>query len=427
MDRKMISEGVYKRLPDVLKTVTNPFEGREKDIVLLSSLGVLSNCLPNVYGIYDRGTIYPHFYVVIVAPPASGKSSMRFSRILIEKIHTEIFNVTRAAYLDCEKSKRKPEEKGKVCPSVQVKILPANISSAEMHAYLESSKEGVVIIESEADTMSGMFKNDWSNYSTILRDAFQHENTGISRKMEKIFADISEPKLAMVISGTPDQLKPLVQSRSNGLFSRLLMYNFDEITDFKNVFDKSTKNTKQVFQSVGDEIYSLYNKMLEMQPIEFSLTEIQERRFFNRFTDIQEDIIDDFSTDFLSSLRRHGLIMFRLCMILTVIRNKDNIQEPLICSDKDYAIADSIMQTTLGHAKYTFEVLGNPFYITPQEEEVLEKLQDTFSRVEAIQAGKECNIPERTMDDRLVRWRNKKLIVKTAHGRYKKLSRKKEK
>ena len=387
MDRRMISEGVYKRLPDVLKTVTEPFKGREKDIVLLSCFGVLSNCLPNVYGVYDRDIIYPHLYVVIVAPPASGKGTMNFSRILIEKIHTEIFNETKAAYLECEKNKKKD----KVCPSVQVKILAGNISSAEMYAYLASSKQGVIIIESEADTMSGMFKNDWSNYSDVLRNAFQHENTAISRKMEKIAEYISEPKLAMVISGTPDQLKPLVQSRANGLFSRLLIYNFDEITDFKDVFDKSTKNTKQVFQSVGDEIHSLYNKMLEIKPIEFSLTEIQERRFLNRFTDIQEEIIDNFSTDFLSSLRRHGLIMFRLCMILTVLRNKDNIQEPLVCSDKDYAIADSIMRTTLGHAKYTFEVLDNPFYITPQEEEVWEKLQETFSRVEAIQVGQECN------------------------------------
>ena len=418
----MIGEGVYKRLPEPLKKLTDEFKNREKDVVLLSCMGVLSNCFPNVYGIYDKDTIYPHLYIVIIAPPASGKGVMTFSRILIEKIHNEIFDKTKTEYLDCEKSKTKPGgDKNKICPSVQVRILPGNVSSAEMYSYLDSCQRfGVVMIESEIETISKMSKNDWSNYSDVLRKVFHHETISISRKTEKIHLNINEPKLAIVLSGTPEQLMPLILSIANGLFSRLLIYGFDEIADFKDVFDKSKKNTKQIFKSVGDDIYSLYHKLMKIEPLEFSLTEIQERRFLKKFRNIQADIVENYDTDFLSSLRRHGLIMFRLCMILTVLRNKDNLQEPLICANKDYAIAESIMKTALRHAQYTFETLENSEFIAPQEEEMLNKLTKTFTRDKAIQVGKEYGVPVRTMDDKLIQWRNKKIIIKISQGKYRK-------
>ena len=41
-----------------------------------------------------------------------------------------------------------------------------------MYAYMGSSKHGLLIMESEADTMSNMLNNDWSNYSDVLRKAF---------------------------------------------------------------------------------------------------------------------------------------------------------------------------------------------------------------------------------------------------------------
>ena len=82
----MISEKVYKKLPNVLKSVTEKFSGREKDIVLTSSLGVLSSLLPNVFGYYDKDIVYSNLYTVILAPAASGKGIMMKSKILAEKV-----------------------------------------------------------------------------------------------------------------------------------------------------------------------------------------------------------------------------------------------------------------------------------------------------------------------------------------------------
>jgi len=365
-NRRLVSTGVYKRLPDPLKKLTNEFEDREKDIVLLSSMGVLSNCLPNVYGIYDRNKVYPHLYVVIIAPPASGKGVMSYSRELIEKINDKVFRDSKKAHSDCEQSKlfSAPENKNVECPKIQTKILPANISSAEMYYYLGTSSHGLIMIESEADTMSNMFKNDWGSYSDVLRKAFHNETISISRKIGKIFESIPEPKLAMVISGTPNQLLPLIQSKENGLFSRLLIYSFDEIAEFRNVFAKESKNVKGVFKSVADEIYALYGKLAGVSPLEFTLTETQEKFFHSRFSFIREDIMERHTLSFVSSLHRHGLIMFKICMILSILRNMDNLdaEKPLICSNEDFVVALSITQTALRHSQHTFDTMDVGFF-----------------------------------------------------------------
>ncbi|CAA0155432.1 DUF3987 domain-containing protein [Tenacibaculum maritimum] len=423
MERRLIEKSVYKNLPDILKSLTNLFDGREKDIVLLSSLGVLSNCIPNVFGIYDGENIYPHLYIIIIAPPASGKGVMNNSRILIEKIHDKILNDSRTENSICEQDKKKNKDNIEPCPNLQVKILPANISNAEMYSYLGSSQHGVLIMESEADTMSNMLNNDWSNYSDVLRKAFHHEPISISRKIEKVFEDIKEPKLAMVISGTPDQLKPLIKSKENGLFSRFIIYNFDEVSEFKNVFAQKTRNNKTVFNKIGEEIYDLYGILANTtESIEFSFTESQQRKFLSRIKPIRNDIINNHSEAFISNLHRHGLVLFRIAMILTVLRNKSTIKEQksIVCSDRDFITALYLTKTLLRHSQFTFNTIDNGV-LSIQDEEILDSLTHVFSRKEAIDSGEKKGIPKRTIDDKLAQWQRKKAIRKVKKGTYRKL------
>jgi hypothetical protein len=419
MERKIIDKSIYNRLPETLQVLTEPFEGREKDIVLLSSLGVLSNCLPNVFGIYDGDTVYPHLYLMIIAPAASGKGVMNYSRLLIDQIHDKVFKESKSDYLNCE-AKNKNKKESEQCPEIKVKILPANISSAEMHSFLSSSQHGLLIIESEADTMSNMLKNDWSNYSDVLRKAFHHEPISISRKTEKVFVDIKEPKLAMVISGTPDQLKPLIKSRDNGLFSRFMIYNFDEITDFKNVFEAKTKNNKVIFEGVGKDVFKLYGELAKLEkPIEFCFTDNQIERFLDTIRPIRTDIVNNYEQSFISNLHRHGLILFRIAMILTVLRNKTDIKNDgeLFCSNIDFKIAMRLMKRLLRHSQFTFDTIESGG-LSLQDESILDDLKLTFTRQEAIDIGVKHKIPKRTIDDKLVQWKTKKYIIKKSRGKY---------
>lgn len=423
MDRRLIYEGVYNRLPKELQNLTQNFEGRERDIVLISSLVVLSNCFPNIYGVYDGDRVYPQLYGVIVAPAASGKGVMNYSRILIEKIHKKIFQESLIEFRENQKSSRKSGNFEST--EMRVKILPANISTSEMYSYLGSSNHGLIIIESEADTMSNMLKNDWSNYSDVLRKAFHHEPVSISRKMDKVFENIDEPKLAMLVSGTPDQLQPLIKSKENGLFSRFIVYNFDEISPFKNVFDRNKRNNKVAFENFGEMIYDTYERLVKIESlIEFSFTENQESKFIELIKPIRNDIIENHAEGFISNVHRHGLIFYRLAMILTIVRNLDNIHinKDLVCCNVDFMLAYHLMTTLLRHSQFTYNTIDNGD-LSIQDEELLDKVNDVFSREKLIKEGEKMNIPLRTIDAKISQWKRKRIIKKIDRSSYKKIIR----
>ncbi|WP_345273296.1 DUF3987 domain-containing protein [Flaviramulus aquimarinus] len=393
---------------------TSSFEGRERDIVLLSSIGVLSSCLPNVFGNYDGKEIYSNLYTLFIAPPASGKGVMNYSRLLVERIHDKLF-------LDSRRKMKKYNDKNDTnsgaCPKLEIKIVPANISSSEMYSYLGSSKDGIVIIESEADTMSAMMKNDWSNYSDVLRSAFHHEAVSICRKGDNLYLYIKEPKLSIVMSGTPNQFMPLMQSKGNGLFSRFMMYTFDETQDFKDVFAPKTKEYKTFFDKAGIKVFNLYSMLSELDcRIEFKFTENQRNRFLNEFKSIQSIVKEEYSQSFLSNLNRHGLMFYRMCMILTALRGIDAKKE-LICSNRDFIISLKIIKTVLKHALIMHDDIEDGV-LSKTDEKFLYGLKKHFTRKEAVELGTKYNIPERTVDDKLVQWRKKRAINKTGHGKF---------
>ncbi|WP_158730230.1 MULTISPECIES: DUF3987 domain-containing protein [unclassified Flavobacterium] len=424
MERRLISKEIYKNLPEELKSITESFEGREKDIVLMSSIGVLSNCLPNIKGYYDGDDVYSNLYVLIVAPPASGKGVMNYSRILIDKIHNKILEDSKAELILCENSKKgNKESKNEVCPNIKIKILPANVSTAEVYSFLGSSEHGLLIMESEADTLSSMLNNDWSNYSDVLRKAWHHEPLSISRKMDSVFEEISEPKLSMVISGTQNQLQPLIKSKDNGLFSRFIVYSFDEIAEFKNVFAVKSKENRIAFENLSNDIFNLYGELSNLKkPIEFQFTENQIKRFTSRFKYIRAFIIDKHSEAFLSNLNRHGLIMFRISMILTALRFKSKLAETetLVCTNRDFLIALELTDTLLRHSQFTFDTIESGV-LSIQDEEILDELRDQFTRQDVLEVGIKRNIPKRTIDDKLSQFQKKRFIKKVKKGVFKKL------
>lgn len=422
MKNELIHRSVYYNLPPILKSITKDFEGREKDVVLLSSLGVVSSCLPNVYGYYDGKEIFANLYVLIIAPPASGKGVMTYARSLVKPIHDKIYSESRQEFENCRtEMKGKKNKDTSDCPPLKVKILPANISSAEMYSYIDSSEHGVLIIESEADTMSNMLRNEWSNYSDVLRKAFHHESLSISRKMDRILLQIDMPKLSIVMSGTSDQIQPLIKSKDNGLFSRFIFYVFNEIADFKNVFLPSLQDYKKDFELASDEIFNLYQSLVTRSKLEFQFTDKQNKKFTREFSKLHSKIKNHHSKSFLSNLNRHALIMFKICMILTVLRNKVENQESVVCNNKDFIVGLNIAKSILKHALFSHTNLAEDI-LSEADENFLFSLPETFSRQKAQELGEQnFDIPARTVDDKLVQWRKKKAIKKISHGKYKRI------
>lgn len=414
MRNQYLSDDIYESLPEILKRITEPFQNREKDIVLLSTLSVLSSALPKVYGNYRGKKNYANLYLLIVAPPASGKGVMNFSRLLLKDIDHKVYNDNKAKNLSISNQEEK-------LPDV-VKIIPANTSSAELYSLLANVHESGIMIESEADTLSVMFKNDWSNFSDVLRKTFHHETVTMSRKTEDLVR-IEEPKLSLVMSGTPDQLQPLIQSKENGLFSRFAYYSFSETQPWGDVFEV-TENLDEVFLKTGKEaIYRIYGDLYTRETeLEFQFTEIQKQRFNSIMSEICSIVQNHHPKIFDSNVKRHGIIFFRICMILTALRNHNNLNkmERLICCDEDFQTAYKIVRILLYHALEVLYLMGEKG-LPALDENILSRLDSPFERKEAQRIGMNFNVPIRTLDYKLKQWLRKNIIRKVSHGKYEKL------
>lgn len=414
-----IPESVYETLPPFLKEIVEGFTGRERDVVLVSTVVAISSCLPNVQGQYDRDFVYANLFAVITAPAASGKGVMNKARILITPIHRRYLELTRQAQKEWKEKEKEGAEIGPF-PERKIKFLPANTSTAEMYSLIACSPEGVLIMESEADTLGNMLSNDWSNFSDVLRKAFHHEALSISRKMDRLFLEIEEPKLSILISGTPDQLINLVKSKENGLFSRFIVYTFDDITDFKDVFDEGAFDVNAAFNKAAEEFFSLHDRLLKIQEkIIFRLSQEQRFKFRTMFQDRQQLIIASHPHGFLASLKRYGVICFRIAMILSVLRNirTVNVSTNLLCSDEDFEIATILTKIFLDHSLIVYNNYDEGI-LSEIEEEILFGLNEKFSRKEAVALAKSKGVPQRTMDEKLKKWVKMKLIFHVAHGEY---------
>ncbi|MBK7095342.1 MAG: DUF3987 domain-containing protein [Saprospiraceae bacterium] len=401
---KNFENDIYTNLPPVLREVTEPFEGYEKDLILLSSLGVVSVCLPNITGCYFGKKVYPNLYVIIIAPPASGKGIIDFSRILIEKVHSSIVIQSMAESKSCKEEKKKSKDKDySDCPKAILKVIPGNISVSNLYQRLNDSKHGSVIIESKADTVSSMFNQEWGNMSELLRKAFHHEKLSLSRKTNDEYIEVNEPILSIVLTGTADQLKPLLRSRENGLFSRFLFYSFQDTLTFNDPFASVTYDYTRIFQVAGESIYYMY-MILECvsEEIEITLSDKQKEFFNEKFSEFQEKVNKKLEQEFTANLRRMGLIMYKLCMIFTVLRNKDHISEltSITCSDQDFENAFRIINVLLFHSEEVFTNFES-LNISDTDRAILNKLPDEFESSEFIRICNESGYADRSCRSRL--------------------------
>ena len=427
MRKEFLNEEIYQNLPEFVRTLTAPYLERERDIVLLSSLGVLSACLPNVYGVYNSENYTPHFYLLIIAPPASGKGVMGKSKKLIDKIHQQIKQASEIHIAECKEGQKVTKNKTSKCPELEVKLAPGNVSSSKIYKHIQNSPFGLLIFETEADTISTMLKQDWGNFSDVLRKAFHHETISISRDIDDKYFEIEAPKLSLVISGTPSQVAPLINSKENGLFSRFLFYYFNEPSFWKDVSPEGeSMDTNLLFSKGGDEILSLHNKLMQLEnEIEVCLTKEQWGKLNVQLGLAYKSLVEINKTDVLPTIKRNGVILFRICMILTLIRNKDNIDNcvRLYCEDADFNAAMTIVKNAINHSIVVANLLGDidldpKKELNMRESIFLAKLSINFNKQNAIEIGKTMNIPSRSIDYILAKLLKLEIIQKLSNGVY---------
>jgi len=402
---------IYTQLPEILIESTDMFQdATEKDVFLIGSIAVLSACLPNIEGIYFDEPVSPHLYAFITAPAGSGKGKLKWAKAFGQEIHKHIVQQSKAEYEEYEremeeynnlnKTQKQGAEKPKE-PKRKMFFIPANSSSSAFIQALADNDFKGLIFETEADTLAGTLKQEWGNFSDILRKAFHHESTNMFRRKDNEHIEIEDPHLAIALSGTPKQVHNMMPDVENGLFSRFLYYAFEDYSDFKNPFTSHRSvNYVSFFEEKGKCIFDL-NQLLDQQqkPISFEFSQEQGEDFTNQFKELFTRNKMLVGNDFNANSRRLGLVTFRIAMVLSAFRilETGDISNPIICTQTDYQTALDIAFTLEKHALAVFQNLPNN-NLKGVKLKFFDALPKEFNRQGYLETANQLGIKDKTAE-----------------------------
>jgi hypothetical protein len=426
-----IAESIYEKLPAFIKSTTNLFNGRERDVYFLGALTLLSACFPKVYGVYNNRRYRPNLFLFVSAPAASGKGVLNWVRMLGSNIH-QIFLDNYIAELANYEELEEDEKKEAIKPTLKKFFIPANNTSAKLMQTLEINKGMGVVFDTEADTLSKANKSDHGNFSDIYRKAFEHETLECERKSNNEYFCINEPALSVIISGTPNQVKNLVNDLENGLTSRFMFYSYTCKADWKDVFADGEDHDFK-FKSEAVRLaemvkpYLFYYLEDPKDEIQFIFSENQQKQFNEWFSIKLGELDLVYGRDINASIYRMGTILFRIAMTLTIVRNIEKpsfdraIPDLLICDDIDFEIAINVVDSLLHHTAAVFSQLKGKRHKRnhkPLKELFYEKLPAEFNRENAMEVARVMQIPEKTAESYLSQGTKDGVLNKPKHNHY---------
>jgi hypothetical protein len=426
---------IYTDLPGLLqKVVAKSNSPEDRDLLLLGSLVVVSACLPKVYGIYAEREVYPNLFLFVTAQASAGKGRLTLCRKLVDPIHKALREVSKLEFEEYQRNlteyaatKNKAETERPKEPPVKMLVIPANNSATGLFQILNDNNGSGLMFETEGDTLALTFKSEHGNYSDGFRKAFHHETLSYNRRKDREFVEIQNPRLSALLSGTPKQVSTLIPSAENGLFSRFIFYFMNVRPVWNDVFANSSDQTlDSYFNHLGMQFFDLY-KHLEYQsePIRFCLTSGQQQAFNAYFAQTQNQYLCLYGADYLATVRRLGLITFRMAMILTALRIMDDgdIHSPLVCRDNDFNTALSMVKILVQHAAQVFQQLPSEAVTTApknQKQQFLDELPKEFCRKDYLTVANKLGIPDKTAEKHIKRFSVNGLIIHFAHDKYKK-------
>ena len=356
------SQDVYSFLPSLLTQVINKANNFEDaDILILGSLTVISACLPNISGHYAEREVFPNLFTFISAQASAGKGRLTLCRHLVKPIHNNLKKIYSAEmeeyrhllndYSQDKKNREPPQE-----PPIKTLLIPANSSATSVYQVLNDNGGVGLIFETEGDTLANTFKSDYGNFSDGFRKAFHHEMISYTRRKDREFVELTKPRLSALLSGTPKQILALIPDAENGLFSRFIFYNMNLRLEWRDVFSESAVSLDDYFIDLGQRYFQFYQTLQQSQPIRFSLSIDQQKEFNQFFTEIQKEYSSLFGLDIVASVRRLGLITFRVAMILTSLRLMDgkSIESVIVCDDIDFRTSLIMASVLLQHTAHVF-------------------------------------------------------------------------
>lgn len=424
-----IPQSVYDSLPSLLKKATDVFTiERERDIFLTGTLSVLSGCFTNISGSYDGYEIYPNLNSLIIAPPASKKSRMKFAEHLVRPLQQE-----KLKKYEIELKKFKAQKKANATgilnsPVFQTLFIAGNSSSAAIIKQLRDNNGTGIIFETEAETLGKAFNQDWGAFlSELVRCSFQQETIRYQRATEQVYIEIVKPKPSITLSGTPDQVRPVINSIQNGLFSRFLYYTYKGDSQLRKISkDVNGKNLTTYFASLATDLCKFISSK-ESNIYEFEFTESQFKRsydFFNLHFAAAKTFLGE---DITSVIFRLGLILYKICMVLSSMREHDTTSQKngvITCSEQDFKVGLELIEVYMQHSFEVFLSLQKPHIkeeLTLKERFLAELPEGKFETKDINNLTTVIGKSERTLKYWIDEFIENGLVRKLSQGLYEKV------
>ena len=440
----------------------------QKDILLLGGITVLGATLNKSIRIsYGRKFYYPCLQTFIVAPPASGKGALAWTRRLAEPIHEAMmanYRQRHKAYRE-EKSrwdslgKKKSDTPEPEMPPLKMFLIAGNNSGTGVLENLIEADGIGLICETEADTVSTAIGTDYGHWSDTLRKCYDHDRLAFNRRMNHEYLECMKSFLSVLLSGTPAQVKPLIPSAENGLFSRQMFYYMPSITEWVNQFDLSDEDYDSRFTGWGKQWKTFIEWLgASVNLIQLKLSEEQKIRFNERFAQLFGHAGFTHGGAMRSTVARIAINICRILSVVALLRATEKLLPPhktifnsqfsifkcpglspsddipeenvrdgivpkldLTATGADFEAVLNLTEPLYRHACHILSILPatdvQQREPTPQEA-LFDALPLAFNRQEALHEAKRIGMGTDTLDSHLRRMLEKGVIQKNARGEY---------
>ena len=378
----------------------------ERDILLMATLTAASACLPKLYFRYGLTgkRYYANLQCFILAAAASGKG--------IAGQALEMMQPVEAVY-----------------PS----LIPGDSTFTAFFKRLYENGGHGYVHESEGTVITDIWKSHTATYNSLLRKSAEHEMISHNRCRE--MQVIPHPRLSVLLTGTFSQYRELVPSIENGYFSRLLPLIVRDTQPFDPRFVQADGRFEPVSRQVGRQLAAICAALCAQPEREWSLTPNQKQRLSSRLSTEYDALIRILGSNFHSAVIRMAVQIERIAMILSALRFAGsqwpmaNGQQPITCSDTDYATAELIGSKLILHMAAAYKLIAGdrtelvpPVTTSCQKQILFERLHAEYQLCDLISEAQAQGVSRRSAIRWNELWQESGLITKLKHGIYRKIA-----
>ena len=335
----------------LLRIISYGTTATQKNVLLLGALTALGATMERYVRCHYAGKYQsPCMQSFIVAPAASGKGVLSLIRLLVMPIHDDIRQQVEKEMNAYKKAKVAYEMMGKERAKAEIPEMPLNrmflisgnnTGTGILQNIMDNNGTGL-ICETEADTISTAIGSEYGHWSETLRRAFDHDWLAYNRRTNQEYRENKKSYLSLLLSGTPAQVKPLIPSVENGLFSRQLFYYMHGIYQWINQFDENETDLDEIFRSIG--LNGKLDLLKEHGIHTLRLTDEQKQEFNALFSVVFRSTIAN-GREMNSSIARMAVNICRIMSVVAMLRALENPQpyqyqassHPLLTPDKEIA------------------------------------------------------------------------------------------